>query len=64
MDDSDIERFVGPVLEHLDDVVEELTAGQKRTHWMWFMFPQLRVLGRSDTALSLGGADQRPGRAE
>ena len=32
------------------DVLEELKAGQKRTHWMWFIFPQIAGLGRSEMA--------------
>jgi len=28
-------------------VIKELTDGQKRTHWMWFIFPQVKGLGRS-----------------
>lgn len=35
-------------------VLAELRAGQKRTHWMWFVFPQLRGLGRSATAQFYG----------
>ena len=35
-------------------VVAELSAGQKRTHWMWFVFPQLAALGRSERALRYG----------
>jgi uncharacterized protein (DUF1810 family) len=31
-------------------VVAELTAGRKKSHWMWFIFPQLRGLGRSSLA--------------
>jgi uncharacterized protein (DUF1810 family) len=31
-------------------VVKELTDGRKRTHWMWFIFPQLKGLGHSATA--------------
>lgn len=31
-------------------VVEELTAGSKRTHWMWFIFPQIAGLGHSTMA--------------
>jgi uncharacterized protein (DUF1810 family) len=31
-------------------VIAELTAGQKQSHWMWFFFPQLAGLGRSETA--------------
>ncbi|KAF0095265.1 MAG: hypothetical protein E1N59_1311 [Puniceicoccaceae bacterium 5H] len=31
-------------------VLEELRQGDKRSHWMWFIFPQLKGLGRSETA--------------
>lgn len=54
---DDLERFVRPLRDHLDDVVAELTAGHKQTHWMWFMFPQLRALGRSETAVHFGLLD-------
>jgi uncharacterized protein (DUF1810 family) len=57
VDDVDLERFLEPVRRHVDDVVDELTAGRKRTHWMWFMFPQLRDLGRSEMARRYGLAD-------
>ena len=46
----DLERFVeaqGPVMEQ---VRSELRRGQKRGHWMWFVFPQIKGLGRSETA--------------
>jgi uncharacterized protein (DUF1810 family) len=33
-----------------DQVTEELTDGRKRTHWMWFIFPQLAGLGHSHMA--------------
>lgn len=38
----------------------ELRAGRKRTHWMWFVFPQHRDLGRSATAkfYGLSGVDE------
>lgn len=35
-------------------VLAELRAGQKRSHWMWFIFPQLRALGRSPMAKHFG----------
>lgn len=38
-------------------VLKELRAGDKRTHWMWFIFPQLKDLGRSATALRYGLRD-------
>lgn len=36
------------------DVVDELRGGRKRSHWMWFVFPQLRGLGGSPTAIHYG----------
>jgi uncharacterized protein (DUF1810 family) len=35
-------------------VLAELAAGEKRTHWMWFIFPQLIALGRSERARAFG----------
>lgn len=35
-------------------VLRELSACAKRTHWMWFIFPQLAALGRSPTAKQFG----------
>ena len=53
-DNFDLERFVTAQAPVLDDVVNELKSGRKRTHWMWFIFPQLRELGRSTTARFYG----------
>ena len=39
-------------------VRRELGAGRKASHWMWFVFPQLRSLGRSGTAKLYGLADE------
>ncbi len=46
----DLNRFVAAQAMSFDRALEELRAGKKRTHWMWFIFPQLRALGRSPTA--------------
>jgi uncharacterized protein (DUF1810 family) len=45
-----LERFVEAQIPVYDAVVDELRSGQKRGHWIWFVFPQLRGLGRSPTA--------------
>ncbi|MBM2616058.1 DUF1810 domain-containing protein [Actinoplanes sp. LDG1-06] len=45
-----LDRFVQAQDGIHDDVKAELTAGRKRTHWMWFVFPQLAGLGSSPTA--------------
>lgn len=49
-----LERFLTAQDAVWDAVISELTAGQKRTHWMWFVFPQLAALGRSPTAKFYG----------
>jgi uncharacterized protein (DUF1810 family) len=44
-------------------VQAELAAGRKESHWMWFVFPQLVGLGRSETARFFGLADAAAARA-
>jgi uncharacterized protein (DUF1810 family) len=46
----DLERFVTAQQEVYASVLAELAAGRKRSHWMWFIFPQLAGLGSSPTA--------------
>ena len=41
MTEADLVRFVDAQAEVYRQVVDELTGGRKRTHWMWFIFPQL-----------------------
>lgn len=43
-------RFLAAQDPVIDQVRAELAAGRKRSHWMWFIFPQLDGLARSDTA--------------
>jgi uncharacterized protein (DUF1810 family) len=45
-----LDRFVEAQNGTYEDAKAELTAGRKRTHWMWFIFPQLSGLGSSPTA--------------
>ncbi len=47
---SDLERFLTAQEGVHDTAVAELRAGRKRTHWMWFVFPQIAGLGSSPTA--------------
>ena len=52
MDDPyDLLRFVEAQRSVYQDVVAELGAGRKRSHWMWFVFPQIAGLGRSPMAV-------------
>ncbi len=46
----DLERFVAAQQGIYEQALAELRAGRKRSHWMWFVFPQVAGLGRSPTA--------------
>lgn len=45
--DYDLKRFLVAHGEHYERALAEIKAGQKQTHWMWFIFPQLQGLGFS-----------------
>jgi uncharacterized protein (DUF1810 family) len=49
-DPYDLERFVSAQQAVIARARAELAAGSKRSHWMWFVFPQLAGLGSSSTA--------------
>jgi uncharacterized protein (DUF1810 family) len=59
----DLQRFVHAQDRMYDTVIDELRGGKKRSHWIWFVFPQLRGLGRSPTALHYGVASLAEARA-
>ncbi|MGA3160489.1 MAG: DUF1810 domain-containing protein [Terracidiphilus sp.] len=42
-----LERFVSAQAAVFPQVLEELQAGEKRSHWIWFIFPQMKGLGHS-----------------
>ena len=50
----DIERFLNAQKNIFDDVLQELKNENKVLHWMWFIFPQLKCLGRSSKAIYYG----------
>jgi uncharacterized protein (DUF1810 family) len=50
MTEPDLIRFLDAQAPIYSRVVEELTDGRKRTHWMWFIFPQVAGLGRTAAA--------------
>ncbi|HJQ57272.1 MAG TPA: DUF1810 domain-containing protein [Vineibacter sp.] len=59
MDDPHkLQRFVDAQDPLIDHVRAELGAGRKRSHWMWFVFPQMRGLGRSAMARDFGIASR------
>ncbi|GAU82360.1 DUF1810 domain-containing protein [Bosea sp. BIWAKO-01] len=59
----DLQRFVTAQEPIFETALAELRAGRKRTHWMWFVFPQLRGLGLSPTAERYGLASLAEARA-
>ena len=50
MDNFDLSRFVDAQDPLYAAIRRELASGAKRSHWMWFVFPQIRGLGHSPTA--------------
>src|SRR3954470_20063772 len=62
-DPFDLQRFVDAQDRVYDTVVGELRGGRKRSHWMWFVFPQLRGLGSSPTAVRFAIASIDEARA-
>lgn len=55
---ASLERFVQAQQDHYAQALAELRAGHKRTHWIWYVLPQLRALGRSSMAQRYGIADR------
>jgi uncharacterized protein (DUF1810 family) len=58
-----LERFLSAQEPVYGDVVRELKAGRKVSHWMWFVFPQLDGLGRSATSRRFAIASLEEARA-
>jgi uncharacterized protein (DUF1810 family) len=49
-DPYDLKRFLDAQEPVIEQVRRELTGGRKTSHWMWFVFPQIKGLGHSDMA--------------
>ena len=60
--ETDIDRFIAaqeiPYFCGYKQALEEIGNGRKINHWIWYIFPQLRCLGRSSTAYYYGIADR------
>ena len=52
--EEELDRFVQAQEHTYATALEEIRAGEKRSHWMWFIFPQLRGLGSSPTSYIYG----------
>lgn len=60
MKNYELERFVSAqsnVYDSYNSALREIKAGRKRSHWIWYVFPQLRELGKSRTAKFFGIED-------
>ncbi len=60
-DPFDLQRFVSAQETAYERALSELRAGAKRSHWMWFIFPQIAGLGSSPMAqlYAIGSLDER-----
>lgn len=50
VDSYNLNRFISAQEPVINQAYQELEAGEKRTHWMWFIFPQIHGLGQSEIA--------------
>jgi len=59
-DPFNLDRFVKAQSENYEEALVELRAGQKRTHWSWYVLPQIRGLGSSEMSLryAISGAPE------
>lgn len=57
---DDLERFVTAQEKVYEHALAEIKVGEKKSHWMWFVFPQLAGLGRTSISIhySLHGLDE------
>ena len=62
-DQYNLQRFVAAQQPVFDIVREELSQGSKRSHWMWFVFPQIEGLGHSATAVKYAISSLEEARA-
>ena len=51
---NSLERFITAQQQNYPIALAEIKNGQKRSHWMWYVFPQVKGLGHSDTAQYYG----------
>ena len=54
MKEYNLERFVIAQKESYNIALNEIRSGEKRTHWIWYIFPQLRGLGKTTRSYTYG----------
>ena len=63
MDQDNLNRFIEAQMTTYEGAMLELTRGRKESHWVWYIFPQIEGLGRSDTAKLYSIKSLEEGRA-
>ena len=63
MPDADVSRFVEPQRADFHRALDEIEAGRKRSHWIWYVFPQIVGLGSSPMAVRYGITSPAEARA-
>lgn len=48
---NSLERFIDAQKDSYEDALFEIKQGRKRTHWMWYIFPQIKGLGKTSTSI-------------
>ena len=51
MNENALQRFIDAQKEDYQTALSEIKNGRKRSHWMWYIFPQIQGLGSSETAM-------------
>ena len=59
---SNLQRFINAQSSSYQTALSEIKNGRKRSHWMWFIFPQIQGLGFSETARFYALADAQEAR--
>ena len=60
---TDINRFLKAQEKDYETALLEIKSGRKRSHWMWYIFPQIKGLGHSETAIYYAINDLKEARA-
>ena len=59
---SDLQRYTEAQKQDFDLALEEVRSGRKRSHWMWYIFPQIRGLGFSGMSAYYGHPESEGSR--
>jgi len=63
MNNFDLSRFISQQRIYYPQALKEIRSGRKTSHWMWFIFPQMKGLGRSSTSQFYGISGLEEARA-